>query len=204
MGPSGGGKTTLCSLIPRFYDPTEGHIRLDGRDLRQITLESLRSQVGIVQQDVYLFSGTVYDNIAYGKPGASREEVMAAAKMAGADEFIEGLKDGYDTYVGERGVKLSGGQKQRLSIARVFLKNPPILVLDEATSALDNESEKHCPPVKYDPECRPDSGSFRQPDCGRGKSRGIDETKGNLLPFNDVCRVRFGFRRRPCRIAGGN
>lgn len=142
VGPSGGGKTTLCSLIPRFYDPTEGHIRLDGRDLRQITLESLRSQVGIVQQDVYLFSGTVYDNIAYGKPGASREEVMAAAKMAGADEFIEGLKDGYDTYVGERGVKLSGGQKQRLSIARVFLKNPPILVLDEATSALDNESEK--------------------------------------------------------------
>lgn len=142
VGPSGGGKTTLCNLIPRFYDPTEGSIRLDGRELKKITLESLRSQVGIVQQDVYLFSGTVYDNIAYGKPGASREEVQAAAKMAGADEFIEELKDGYDTYVGERGVKLSGGQKQRLSIARVFLKNPPILVLDEATSALDNESEK--------------------------------------------------------------
>ena len=142
VGPSGGGKTTLCNLIPRFYDPTEGQIRIDGRELRMITLESLRSQVGIVQQEVYLFSGTVYENIAYGKPGASREEVMAAAKLAGADEFIEELKNGYDTYVGERGVKLSGGQKQRISIARVFLKNPPILVLDEATSALDNESEK--------------------------------------------------------------
>ena len=142
VGPSGGGKTTLCNLIPRFYDPTEGTIRIDGRELKQITLESLRSQVGIVQQDVYLFSGTVFENIAYGKPGASREEVMAAARMAGADEFIEKLNRGYDTYVGERGVKLSGGQKQRLSIARVFLKNPPILVLDEATSALDNESEK--------------------------------------------------------------
>lgn len=142
VGPSGGGKTTLCNLIPRFYDPTEGSIRIDGRELRMITLESLRSQVGIVQQEVYLFSGTVYENIAYGKPGASREEVTAAAKLAGADEFIEELKDGYDTYVGERGVKLSGGQKQRISIARVFLKNPPILVLDEATSALDNESEK--------------------------------------------------------------
>ena len=142
VGPSGGGKTTLCNLIPRFYDPTEGTVRIDGRELKQIALESLRSQVGIVQQDVYLFSGTVFENIAYGKPGASREEVMAAARMAGADEFIEKLNRGYDTYVGERGVKLSGGQKQRLSIARVFLKNPPILVLDEATSALDNESEK--------------------------------------------------------------
>lgn len=142
VGPSGGGKTTLCNLIPRFYDPTEGAIRIDGRDLKKITLESLRSQVGIVQQEVYLFSGTVYENIAYGKPGASREEVMEAARLAGADEFIEALKDGYDSYVGERGVKLSGGQKQRISIARVFLKNPPILVLDEATSALDNESEK--------------------------------------------------------------
>ncbi|MGN0986878.1 MAG: ABC transporter ATP-binding protein, partial [Otoolea sp.] len=115
VGPSGGGKTTLCNLIPRFYDPTEGSIRIDGRELRMITLESLRSQVGIVQQEVYLFSGTVYENIAYGKPGASREEVTAAAKLAGADEFIEELKDGYDTYVGERGVKLSGGQKQRIS-----------------------------------------------------------------------------------------
>lgn len=142
VGPSGGGKTTLCNLIPRFYDPTEGRICVDGKDLRGITLESLRSQVGMVQQDVYLFSGTIYDNIVYGRPGASREEVIEAAKMAGADEFIDGMSAGYDTYVGERGVKLSGGQKQRISIARVFLKNPPILILDEATSALDNESEK--------------------------------------------------------------
>ena len=139
VGPSGGGKTTLCNLIPRFYDPTEGRILVDGKDLRKLTLESLRSQVGMVQQDVYLFSGTIYDNIVYGKPGACREEV---AKMAGADEFIKEMAMGYDTYVGERGVKLSGGQKQRISIARVFLKNPPILILDEATSALDNESEK--------------------------------------------------------------
>nr|WP_125144016.1 ABC transporter ATP-binding protein [Clostridium transplantifaecale] len=142
VGPSGGGKTTLCNLIPRFYDPTEGRICVDGKDLRGITLESLRSQVGMVQQDVYLFSGTIYDNIVYGRPGASREEVIEAARMAGADEFIDGMSGGYDTYVGERGVKLSGGQKQRISIARVFLKNPPILILDEATSALDNESEK--------------------------------------------------------------
>ncbi len=141
VGPSGGGKTTLCNLIPRFYDTTHGSIRIDGRDLKGITLQSLRSGIGIVQQDVYLFSGTVYDNISYGKPEASREEVIAAAKLAGAHEFISELKDGYDTYVGERGVKLSGGQKQRISIARVFLKNPPILILDEATSALDNESE---------------------------------------------------------------
>lgn len=130
VGPSGGGKTTLCNLIPRFYDPTEGRILVDGKDLRKLTLESLRSQVGMVQQDVYLFSGTIYDNIVYGKPGACREEVMEAAKMAGADEFIKEMAMGYDTYVGERGVKLSGGQKQRISIARVFLKNPPILILD--------------------------------------------------------------------------
>lgn len=142
VGPSGGGKTTLCNLIPRFYDPTEGRICVDGKDLRGITLESLRSQVGMVQQDVYLFSGTIYENIVYGRPGASREEVIEAARMAGANEFIDGMSGGYDTYVGERGVKLSGGQKQRISIARVFLKNPPILILDEATSALDNESEK--------------------------------------------------------------
>lgn len=141
VGPSGGGKTTLCNLIPRFYDTTRGSIQIDGRDLKGITLQSLRSGIGIVQQDVYLFSGTVYDNISYGKPEASRDEVMEAARMAGAHEFISELKDGYDTYVGERGVKLSGGQKQRISIARVFLKNPPILILDEATSALDNESE---------------------------------------------------------------
>jgi len=141
VGPSGGGKTTLCNLVPRFYDTTRGEIRIDGRELKGITLQSLRSNIGIVQQDVYLFSGTVYENIAYGRPSASREEVMEAARMAGAHEFISELKDGYDTYVGERGVKLSGGQKQRISIARVFLKNPAILILDEATSALDNESE---------------------------------------------------------------
>lgn len=142
VGPSGGGKTTLCSLVPRFYDPTEGRILIDGQDIREVTLKSLRSTVGVVQQDVYLFSGTVFENIEYGRPGASMEEVVTAAKMAGAHEFITGLKDGYNTYVGERGVKLSGGQKQRISIARVFLKNPPVLILDEATSALDNESEQ--------------------------------------------------------------
>lgn len=141
VGPSGGGKTTLCNLIPRFYDVSKGEIMLDGKNIKKITLKSLRQSIGVVQQEVYLFSGTVYENIAYGKPGASYDEVMAAAKRAGADEFIQNLKDKYDTYVGERGVKLSGGQKQRISIARVFLKNPPILILDEATSALDNESE---------------------------------------------------------------
>ena len=141
VGPSGGGKTTLCNLIPRFYDVTRGDIFLDGRNIRSFTLQSLRRNIGVVQQDVYLFSGTVYENIAYGRPGASREEVIEAAKRAGADSFIKGLKDGYDTYVGERGVKLSGGQKQRISIARGFLKNPPVIILDEATSALDNESE---------------------------------------------------------------
>lgn len=141
VGPSGGGKTTLCNLIPRFYDTTGGTITIDGTDIRKMTLKSLREQIGMVQQEVYLFSGTVYENIAYGKPGASREAVVEAAKKAGAHEFILELKDGYDTYVGERGVKLSGGQKQRISIARVFLKNPSIIILDEATSALDNESE---------------------------------------------------------------
>ena len=141
VGPSGSGKTTLCNLIPRFYDVTEGRILIDGRDIKDFTLKSLRQSIGMVQQEVYLFSGTVYDNIVYGKPGAAREEVIEAAKMAGAHDFIMALPDGYDTYVGERGVRLSGGQKQRISIARVFLKNPPILILDEATSALDNESE---------------------------------------------------------------
>ncbi len=141
VGPSGSGKTTLCNLIPRFYDVTEGSILIDGKDVRSLTQKSLRNAIGMVQQEVYLFSGSVYENIAYGKPGASREEVVEAAKLAGADEFIRALPQGYDTFVGERGVKLSGGQKQRISIARVFLKNPPILILDEATSALDNESE---------------------------------------------------------------
>lgn len=141
VGPSGGGKTTLCNLIPRFYDVTKGKIYLDGKEIKSLTLRSLRENIGMVQQEVYLFSGTVFENIAYGKKNASMEEVVAAAKAAGAHEFIEKLKDGYHTYVGERGVKLSGGQKQRISIARVFLKNPPIIILDEATSALDNESE---------------------------------------------------------------
>ena len=141
VGPSGGGKTTLCNLIPRFYDVTGGQILIDGQDVRSVTLHSLRSAIGVVQQDVYLFSGTVAENIAYGRPDATRAEIEEAARMAGADEFVRALKNGYDTYVGERGVKLSGGQKQRISIARVFLKNPRILLLDEATSALDNESE---------------------------------------------------------------
>lgn len=141
VGPSGGGKTTLCNLIPRFYEVDAGRITLDGTDIRRFTLKSLRGNIGMVQQDVYLFSGTVAENIAYGREGASRAEIEEAAKRAGAHEFIMQLHDGYDTYVGERGVKLSGGQKQRISIARVFLKNPPILILDEATSALDNESE---------------------------------------------------------------
>ena len=141
VGPSGGGKTTLCNLIPRFYEIKDGDITIDGKSIKSYTLKSLRDNIGIVQQDVYLFSGTVYENIAYGKPGATEEEIIEAAKKAGADEFITQLKDGYHTYVGERGVKLSGGQKQRISIARVFLKNPPIIILDEATSALDNESE---------------------------------------------------------------
>ena len=141
VGPSGAGKTTLCNLIPRFYDVTEGRILIDGTDIRSVTARSLRSQIGMVQQEVYLFSGTVYDNIEYGRPGASREEIVQAARLAGAHEFISQLTEGYETFVGERGVKLSGGQKQRISIARVFLKNPPILILDEATSALDNESE---------------------------------------------------------------
>lgn len=141
VGPSGGGKTTLCSLIPRFYDPTEGEILLDGQNIKNVTLESLRSNIGVVQQDVYLFSGSVYENIAYGKTDATREEVIQAAKMAGAHDFIMELKDGYDTYVGERGVKLSGGQKQRISIARVMVRSPKLVILDEATASLDNESE---------------------------------------------------------------
>lgn len=141
VGPSGGGKTTLCNLIPRFYDVTAGEILIDDVNTKAYTLKSLRGNIGIVQQEVYLFSGTVIENILYGRPDATREEAIEAAKKAGADEFVSNLINGYDTYVGERGVKLSGGQKQRISIARVFLKNPPIMILDEATSALDNESE---------------------------------------------------------------
>ena len=142
VGPSGSGKSTICSLLPRFYDVTGGSVRIDGQDIRDLTLESLRDQIGLVQQDVYLFCGTIRENIAYGKPGASMEEIEDAARKANIHDFIMSLPDGYDSFVGERGTRLSGGQKQRISIARVFLKNPPILILDEATSALDNESER--------------------------------------------------------------
>ena len=142
VGSSGAGKTTLCSLIPRFYDVTEGRILIDGQDIRTVTQKSLRNQIGMVQQDVYLFAGTILENIRYGKPDATEEEVVEAAKNANAHDFIMSFPNGYQTDIGQRGIKLSGGQKQRLSIARVFLKNPPILIFDEATSALDNESEK--------------------------------------------------------------
>lgn len=142
VGPSGSGKTTICSLLPRFYDVTEGRVTIDGNDVRKLTLESLRSQIGLVSQDVYLFGGSIKDNIAYGKPDATMDEIVDAAKKANIHDFIMELPDKYDTFVGERGTRLSGGQKQRISIARVFLKNPPVLVLDEATSALDNESER--------------------------------------------------------------
>ena len=142
VGPSGGGKTTLCNLIPRFYEPTGGRITIDGCDIRSVTLQSLRQSIGMVHQDVYMFGGSVLENIEYGCPGATREQIIEAAKLADAHEFIVQLGDGYDTLVGERGARLSGGQKQRISIARMFLKNPPVLILDEATSALDNESEK--------------------------------------------------------------
>lgn len=143
VGPSGAGKTTFCNLIPRFYDVSDGAVLVDGRDIREYKVRSLRTKIGMMQQEVYLFSDTVAGNIEYGRPGASREEIIEAARLAGADEFINELPDGYDTYVGERGARLSGGQKQRISIARVFLKNPPILILDEATSSLDNESERY-------------------------------------------------------------
>lgn len=142
VGPSGSGKTTICSLLPRFYDVTEGRVTIDGNDVRKLTLESLRSQIGLVSQDVYLFGGSIKDNIAYGKPDATMDEIVDAAKKANIHDFIMELPDKYDTFVGERGARLSGGQKQRISIARVFLKNPPVLILDEATSALDNESER--------------------------------------------------------------
>ena len=197
VGPSGGGKTTLCNLIPRFYDATEGEILLDGQNIKKVTLESLRENVGVVQQDVYLFSGSVYENIAYGKPGATKEEVIAAAKMAGAHEFIEELKDGYDTYVGERGVKLSGGQKQRISIARVMLKAPKVVLLDEATAALDNESE-HLVAESLDKLAEgrttltiahrlttiqgADRILFRKSNCGRRQSRNSNETERYLFP----------------------
>ena len=141
VGPSGGGKTTLCHLIPRFYEISGGSISIDGKDIRDVTRQSLRQNIGIVQQDVFLFTGSIYDNIAYGRPYATKEEVYEAAKRANIHDYIMTLEHGYDTFVGERGIKLSGGQKQRISIARVFLKNPPILILDEATSALDNVTE---------------------------------------------------------------
>ncbi len=141
VGPSGGGKTTLCHLIPRFYEITSGAITIDGSDIRAFTRDSLRRNIGIVQQDVFLFTGTIYDNIAYGKLGCTQEEVYEAARKANIHDYIMTLPEGYNTYIGERGIKLSGGQKQRISIARVFLKNPPILILDEATSALDNVTE---------------------------------------------------------------
>ena len=143
VGPSGGGKTTICSLLPRFYDVRSGAVLVDGQDVRDLQLKSLRQAIGIVQQDVYIFAGTIRENIAYGKKDAAEEEIMEAAKQANIHDFVMSLPEGYDTYVGERGTRLSGGQKQRIAIARVFLKNPPILILDEATSALDNESEKH-------------------------------------------------------------
>lgn len=142
VGPSGSGKTTICSLLPRFYDVTDGRVTIDGNDVRKLTLESLRSQIGLVSQDVYLFGGSIKDNIAYGKPDATMDEIVDAAQKANIHDFIMELPDKYDTFVGERGTRLSGGQKQRISIARVFLKNPPVLILDEATSALDNESER--------------------------------------------------------------
>jgi ATP-binding cassette subfamily B protein len=142
VGPSGAGKTTLCSMIPRFYDVTEGQVLIDGKDVRSLQQKSLRDNIGIVQQDVYLFGGSILENIRYGRPDATVEEVVAAAKEANAHDFITALPNGYETDIGQRGVKLSGGQKQRLSIARVFLKNPPILIFDEATSALDNQSEQ--------------------------------------------------------------
>jgi ATP-binding cassette subfamily B protein len=143
VGPSGGGKTTICSLLPRFYDVTAGQVLVDGKNVRDLKLKSLREAIGIVQQDVYIFAGTIRENIAYGNKDATQQEIEEAAKNANIHDFILSLDDGYDTYVGERGTRLSGGQKQRIAIARVFLKNPPILILDEATSALDNESEKH-------------------------------------------------------------
>ena len=142
-GPNGGGKSTLCSLLPRFYDVTKGAVKIDGKDVRSLTQKSLRGVIGIVQQEVYLFNGSIRDNIAYGRQGASFDEIVDAAKKADLHEFISSLPNGYDTLVGERGARLSGGQKQRIAIARVFLKNPPILILDEATSALDNESERY-------------------------------------------------------------
>ena len=188
VGPSGGGKTTICSLLPRFYDVDSGSITIDGKDIRSLTLESLRQNIGIVQQDVYLFAGSIGENIAYGKPGATMEEIIDAAKKANIHEFILSLPQGYDTYVGERGARLSGGQKQRISIARVFLKDPKILILDEATSALDNESERHIQkswrswqrtvrPSRSHTGCRPSAGRMRSSSSEKKESKNVVRTR---------------------------
>ena len=191
VGTSGAGKTTLCSLIPRFYDVSSGAIYLDGKDIRKIKLKDLRNQIGIVQQDVYLFAGNIMENIRYGRPDATDEEVIRAAKLANAHDFIMEMPDNYGTDIGQRGVKLSGGQKQRLSIARAFLKNPPILIFDEATSALDNESEKVVQQSLerlakdrttfviahqsfHDPQCQKDPGADRRWNCRRRYTSGAD------------------------------
>ena len=197
VGPSGGGKTTFCNLIPRFYDVSGGRILIDGQDIAGLTQRSLRENIGMVQQEVYMFSGTIYENIAYGLPGATREQVETAAKQAGADGFIRELPDGYDTYVGERGVKLSGGQKQRISIARVFLKNPPILILDEATSAGQRKRTAgagfagkaqqgphhlhHRPPADHHPRGDLHLGTDPGRHCGKGHPSGIDGEKRQVL-----------------------
>ena len=208
VGPSGGGKTTLCNLIPRFYNVSGGRILIDGQDITHLTQHSLRENIGMVQQDVYLFSGTIFDNIAYGMPGATPEKVREAARLAGADEFITRLPEGYDTFVGERGVKLSGGQKQRISIARVFLKNPPILILDEATSALDNGKRTpgarvpgkavrgthhlyHRSPAYHHPQRHHHLGADGKRHCGKGHASGAARAGWHSTPIFTKCIRRW-------------